>query len=43
MKPEIYCCNHDILKEFLEKNASEVLSMLITEWNWEAPLNPTIA
>jgi hypothetical protein len=34
-KAVIYCCNHDILKEFLEKNASEVLSMLITEWNWD--------
>ena len=24
---------HDILKEFLEKNASEVMNMLLTEWN----------
>jgi hypothetical protein len=30
-----YCQNHDILKEFLEKNASEVLNMLMTEWNWD--------
>ena len=30
-----YCQNHDILKEFLDKNASEVANMLITEWNWD--------
>jgi len=28
-----YCREHDILKEFLEKHATEVISMLITEWN----------
>jgi hypothetical protein len=30
-----YCRDHDILKEFLEKNATEVMNMLITEWNIE--------
>jgi len=30
-----YCQKHDILKVFLEKHASEVLNMLITEWNWD--------
>ena len=30
-----YCLEHDILKEFLEDNASEVFNMLITEWNTE--------
>jgi len=34
----IYCRDHDILKEFLEKNAKEVLSMLTTEWKWEDAL-----
>ena len=29
-----YCLEHDILKDFLEKNASEVENMLLTEWNW---------
>jgi len=30
-----YCQKHDILKEFLEIYGSEVLNMLITEWNME--------
>ena len=30
-----YCRRHGILKEFLEKNAREVLSMLYAEWNLE--------
>ena len=34
-KAVVYCCNHDILKELLEKNSSEVLNMLMTEWNWD--------
>ncbi|MDR2897932.1 MAG: Rpn family recombination-promoting nuclease/putative transposase [Spirochaetaceae bacterium] len=34
-KAILYCLEHDILKEFLEKNASEVTNMLITEWNWD--------
>jgi hypothetical protein len=28
-----YCVRHDILKEFLETHASEVINMLLTEWN----------
>jgi len=28
-----YCQKHDILKEFLESHGSEVLNMLLTEWN----------
>jgi hypothetical protein len=30
-----YCIAHDILKDFLEANASEVVNMLMTEWNWD--------
>jgi hypothetical protein len=30
-----YCIEHDILKDFLETNASEVINMLMTEWNWD--------
>ena len=30
-----YCINHDILKEFLKTHSSEVLNMLLTEWNWD--------
>ena len=30
-----YCQKHDILKEFLEKNAREVLNMMFTEWNMD--------
>jgi hypothetical protein len=30
-----YCCRHDIIKEFLEKHAQEVMSMLMTEFNLE--------
>jgi hypothetical protein len=30
-----YCREHDILKEFLEQHASEVMNMLTTEWNWD--------
>ena len=33
-----YCRDHDILKEFLEQNATEVMNMLITEWNMEDAL-----
>ena len=28
-----YCIRHDILKEILEAHASEVVNMLLTEWN----------
>jgi hypothetical protein len=30
-----YCRDHDILKEFLEENGTEVMNMLLTEWNIE--------
>jgi hypothetical protein len=30
-----YCREHDILKGFLERNGTEVMNMLITEWNWD--------
>jgi len=30
-----YCQKHDILNEFLEIHASEVLNMILTEWNTE--------
>ncbi|MDR2702041.1 MAG: hypothetical protein LBB72_06400 [Spirochaetaceae bacterium] len=33
-----YCREHDILKEFLERNATEVMNMLMTEWNWDDAL-----
>ncbi|MCL2410891.1 MAG: Rpn family recombination-promoting nuclease/putative transposase [Treponema sp.] len=34
-----YCSRYDILKEFLEIHASEVLNMLLTEWNTEDALS----
>ena len=34
-KTVLYCRDHDILKEFLEHHATEVINMLTTEWNWE--------
>jgi hypothetical protein len=30
-----YCIEHDIMKDFFETNASEVVNMLLTEWNWD--------
>ena len=33
-----YCREHDILKEFLETNATEVINMLLTEWKMEDAL-----
>ena len=30
-----YCSNHDILKEHLQIYGSEVLNMILTEWNTE--------
>jgi len=33
-----HCQKHDILKEFLNLHASEVLNMLYTEWNWDDAL-----
>jgi hypothetical protein len=32
------CIRHGILKEFLEAHASEVVNMLLTEWNWDDAL-----
>jgi predicted transposase YdaD len=34
-----YCLKHDILKEFLEKNAAEVMNMIYTEWDMETALD----
>ena len=33
-----YCRDNDILKKFLEENATEVISMLLTEWNMDDAL-----
>jgi hypothetical protein len=33
-----YCRDHDILKGFLEQNGTEVMNMLMTEWNWDDAL-----
>jgi hypothetical protein len=33
-----YCREHNILRGFLERHASEVMNMLITEWNWDDAL-----
>jgi hypothetical protein len=30
-----WCIAHNKIKRFLESNSSEVLNMLITEWNWD--------
>ena len=37
-KAVIYCRDHNILKEFLENNATEVMGMLTMEWNWDDAL-----
>jgi predicted transposase/invertase (TIGR01784 family) len=37
-KAVIYCQKHDILREFLELHAAEVLNMLYTEWNLDDAL-----
>jgi len=38
-KAAMYCRDHDILREFLDEgNASEVMNMLMTEWNWDDAL-----
>ena len=34
-----YCIQHDIMKEFLEENGSEVENMLYTEWDWDKALD----
>jgi predicted transposase YdaD len=33
-----YCREHGILRGFLEQHASEVMNMLMTEWNWDDAL-----
>jgi len=33
-----YCEKHDILKEYLNLHGTEVVSMLMTEWNWDDAL-----
>jgi len=33
-----YCREHDILREFLEQNGTEVMNMLMTEWKMEDAL-----
>jgi predicted transposase/invertase (TIGR01784 family) len=33
-----YCLEHDILKDFFEKNTSEVMRMLMEEWNMDTAL-----
>ncbi|GHV07411.1 hypothetical protein FACS189485_17730 [Spirochaetia bacterium] len=33
-----YCIEHDILKEFLKQHSTEVMNMLLTEWNWDTAL-----
>jgi hypothetical protein len=33
-----YCRENGILKEFLEKNGTEVMNMLLTEWNMDDAL-----
>jgi predicted transposase/invertase (TIGR01784 family) len=33
-----FCIDHDIMKEFLKLHSSEVMNMLVTEWNWDTAL-----
>jgi predicted transposase/invertase (TIGR01784 family) len=33
-----YCREHNVLREFLEENGTEVINMLMTEWNWDDAL-----
>jgi predicted transposase/invertase (TIGR01784 family) len=33
-----YCIKHGILQDFLKTNSSEVINMLLTEWNWDDAL-----
>ena len=33
-----YCRDHDILRGFLNQNGTEVMNMLMTEWNWDDAL-----
>ena len=32
------CITHNILKDFLEIHATEMVNMLLTEWNWDDAL-----
>ncbi|MDR0303959.1 MAG: hypothetical protein LBH98_04195 [Chitinispirillales bacterium] len=32
------CVKRNVLKRFLENNGGEVMSMLLTEWNWDDAL-----
>jgi predicted transposase/invertase (TIGR01784 family) len=34
-KAVYYCRNHDILREFFEEHAREVMSFLTVEWDWD--------
>ena len=36
-----YCIAHDVMREFLSQNGSEVENMLFTEWNMEEALAVT--
>jgi predicted transposase YdaD len=33
-----YCMEKEILKDFFDQNATEVMNMLMTEWNWDDAL-----
>jgi predicted transposase/invertase (TIGR01784 family) len=33
-----WCITHNILKDFLKLHSSEVINMLLTEWNWDTAL-----
>jgi len=34
-----YCRDHNILKEFMGKNSSDVFNMLLTTWNMDNAIN----
>ena len=34
-KAVLYCCKNNVLTDFLEENAKEVIGMLMTEWNMD--------
>jgi hypothetical protein len=33
-----FCIDNDIMKDFLKLHSSEVINMLVTEWNWDTAL-----
>ncbi|AEF83243.1 Rpn family recombination-promoting nuclease/putative transposase [Leadbettera azotonutricia] len=33
-----FCIDHDIIKDFLKSHSTEVMNMLVTEWNWDTAL-----